>query len=86
MIEEEGVFYSHEDPEWINKSRTLVVSSRGMTAQQRSFMLALFALMPHAKKDYKLEKDGIYLFIQMSEAKLLSFAKHLKQGTLCILR
>ena len=54
MIEEEQVFYSHEDPEWINKSRTLVVSSRGMTAQQRSFMLALFSLMPHGKKDCKL--------------------------------
>lgn len=60
MIEEEGVFYSQEDPEWVNKSRTLVVSSRGMTAQQRSFMLALFALMPHAKKDCKLEKQGKY--------------------------
>ncbi len=54
MIEEEGVFYSQVDPEWVNKSRTLVVSSRGMTAAQRSFMLALFALMPHAKKDCKL--------------------------------
>ena len=58
MIEEEQVFYSHEDPEWINKNRTLVVSSRGMTAPQRSFMLALFSLMPHAKKDCKLEKHG----------------------------
>lgn len=48
------MFYSHEDPEWINKTRTLIVSSKGMTAQQRGFMLSLFALMPHSKKDVKL--------------------------------
>jgi hypothetical protein len=58
MAAEEQVFYSQEDPEWVNKSRTLIVSSRGMTSTQRSFMLSLFALMPHGKKDCKLEKDG----------------------------
>jgi hypothetical protein len=58
MIEEEQVFYSQEDPDWVNKSRTLVVSSRGMTVNQRSLMLSLFALMPHSKKDCKLEKHG----------------------------
>ena len=53
-MEEFQVFQSQEDPEWVNKSRTLIVSSRGMTANQRAMMLALFALMPHAKKDCKL--------------------------------
>ena len=62
MVEEEKVFYSQIDPEWVNKSRTLVVSSRGMTTKQRSFMLTIFALMPHAKKEYKLEKDGTQSF------------------------
>jgi hypothetical protein len=54
MAEEEQVFYSQEDPEWVNKTRTLIVSSRGMTAQQRHFMLSIFGLMPHSKKDCKL--------------------------------
>jgi hypothetical protein len=58
MAEEEQVFYSQEDPEWINKTRTLIVSSRGMTDRQRDFMLSLFDLMPHSKKEVKLEKDG----------------------------
>jgi hypothetical protein len=35
MIEEEQVFYSKPDLDWVNKNRTLVVSSRGMTARQR---------------------------------------------------
>ncbi len=50
MTEEEQVFYSQEDPEWVDKTRTLIVSSRGMTARQRNFMLSIFALMPHSKK------------------------------------
>lgn len=58
MAEDEQVFYSKEDPEWVNKTRTLIVSSKGMTARQRAFMLSIFTLMPHSKKEYKLEKDG----------------------------
>jgi hypothetical protein len=86
MIEEEGVFYSQVDPEWVNKSRTLVVSSRGMTAAQRSFMLALFALMPHAKKDCKLEKHGNTPTMQMSANRLPNSARHSKPGTSCTSR
>lgn len=58
MAEDEQAFVSKEDPEWVNKTRTLIVSSKGMTAKQRNFMLSIFALMPHSKKEYKLEKNG----------------------------
>ena len=36
-----------------------------MTAAQRNFMLSIFALMPHAKKDCKLEKEGTIKIIKM---------------------
>lgn len=50
MAEEEKVFTSQEDPDWVDKTRTLIVSSRGMTASQRQLMLNIFALLPHSKK------------------------------------
>jgi hypothetical protein len=50
MTEVEEAFITKEDPEWIDKTRTLIVSSRGMTGHQRIFMLNLFSLFPHAKK------------------------------------
>lgn len=50
MAEDEQAFKQIEDPEWVNKTRTLVVSSRGVTAVQRQFMLNIFGLLPHAKK------------------------------------
>lgn len=58
MADEEKVFTSQEDPEWVDRTRTLIVSSRGMTASQRQFMLSIFALLPHSKKEYTLEKQG----------------------------
>jgi hypothetical protein len=56
MASEEEVFTSKTDPEWYNRNRVLVVSSRGLTASQRQLMLSVFALLPHGKKDFKLEK------------------------------
>jgi hypothetical protein len=35
MEDEEQLFQSQEDPDWIDKTRTLIVSSRGITASQR---------------------------------------------------
>lgn len=50
MTEVEQAFPVNEDPDWFNKTRTLIVSSRGMTGHQRNFMLNLFSLLPHSKK------------------------------------
>lgn len=58
MTEEENVFVVEKDKDWINKSRTLLVTSRGITPSQRKLILDLFNLLPHTKKEYKLEKEG----------------------------
>lgn len=63
MAEDERAFQSLEDPDWVDKNRTLIVSSRGVTASQRLFMLSIFGLLPHAKKEFKLEKNGIKCFM-----------------------
>ena len=80
-MEEVTVFHSQEDPNWVNKTRTLIVSSRGMTANQRALMLSLFALMPHAKKDCKLEKDSKDTPIQMLRNRSKNFAPNSRQDT-----
>ena len=42
---------------WINKTRTLIVASRGITHQERHLINDLVSLIPNAKKEYKIEKD-----------------------------
>jgi ribosome biogenesis protein BRX1 len=42
---------------WINKTRTLIVSSRGITHQERHLMNDLLSLIPNAKKEFKIEKN-----------------------------
>ena len=48
-METEKLFELKTD--WTNKSRTLIVCSRGATSKHRHLMLDLFNLLPHAKKD-----------------------------------
>lgn len=50
MQQEEGAFTSEKDTDWVNRSRTLVVTSRGITPAQRRLILDVFGLLPHAKK------------------------------------
>jgi hypothetical protein len=35
------------------------VTSRGITPAQRKLILDVFNLLPHSKKEFKLEKEGI---------------------------
>jgi len=44
---------------WINKQRTLVFCSRGISVQGRFLMLDLINLLPHCKKENKIEKVEI---------------------------
>lgn len=42
---------------WINKQRTLVVASRGISHQERYLVNDIMNLLPHAKKECKIEKN-----------------------------
>jgi len=42
---------------WVNKQRTMVVSSRGVSHSERYTMNDLIDLLPHAKKECKIEKN-----------------------------
>jgi ribosome biogenesis protein BRX1 len=45
------------EPRWKNRQRTLVVCSRGVSHQHRHLMNDLLRLLPHSKKESKVEKD-----------------------------
>jgi len=45
------------DGKWLNKQRTLVVASRGISHQERYLVNDFMALLPHAKKECKIEKN-----------------------------
>ncbi len=42
---------------WINKQRTLVVASRGVSHQERYLINDVISLLPHSKKECKIEKN-----------------------------
>jgi ribosome biogenesis protein BRX1 len=42
---------------WINKQRTLVVASRGISHQERYLVNDMISLLPHSKKECKIEKN-----------------------------
>lgn len=48
---------SKSSAQWINKQRTLVVASRGVSHQERHIINDLISLLPHAKKECKIEKN-----------------------------
>ena len=43
---------------WTNKTRTLIIGSRGLDYRSRHFMSDLRTIMPHAKADTKLDKKN----------------------------
>jgi ribosome biogenesis protein BRX1 len=63
----ESEFYKDELPvddseikvnqKWINRQRTLVVASRGISHQERHLVNDIISLLPHAKKEVKIEKN-----------------------------
>ncbi len=42
---------------WINKQRTLVVASRGISHQERYLVNDIISLLPHSKKECKIQKN-----------------------------
>lgn len=47
----ENAFDRAPEGRWVNKKRTLVLSTRGTTERHRHLMLDLINLLPHAKKE-----------------------------------
>lgn len=57
-------------PRYTNRQRVLTLSSRGVTARHRYFLEDLRRLMPHSKKDAKLdEKHNLRAINEMCEVK-----------------
>lgn len=55
---------------YINKQRTLVFSSRGITHRDRHFMGDIRELLPHSKKDVKMDtKDKLFEINEICEMK-----------------
>ena len=52
-------FETKKAENWHNKQRTLLTCSRGILATESQLMKNLSVLLPHSKKDSKLEKDEI---------------------------
>jgi ribosome biogenesis protein BRX1 len=55
--EVEGKQLDKKDQSWINKQRTLVVASRGVSHQERHLVNDVISLLPHSKKECKIEKS-----------------------------
>jgi ribosome biogenesis protein BRX1 len=53
----DGAVQRSPDSRWINKQRTLVVTSRGVSHQERHIVNDIISLLPHAKKEVKIEKN-----------------------------
>ena len=56
-IKEKFVTSNQTNKDWINKTRTLIVASRGVSHQERHLVNDLIALIPNSKKECKIEKD-----------------------------
>lgn len=55
---------------YTNKQKTLVLSSRGITYRYRHLLLDLLALLPHAKKDSKLDtKQKLFVLNEIADMK-----------------
>lgn len=58
---------------YINKQRTLMLCSRGVSHRDRHFMKDLLDLMPHSKKDSKLDtKNSLASINELAEMKACS--------------
>lgn len=76
-VAKEGVRGS-EVPVFRNKEKVLILSSRGITFRFRHLMEDLIALLPHSKKDSKLENS------KQNRAVMLNEAADLKGCSSCI--
>ena len=56
-IKEKVISPSNTNKNWVNKTRTLIVASRGVSHQERHLVNDLINLIPNSKKECKIERD-----------------------------
>ena len=56
-IKEKIITSSNTNKDWVNKTRTLIVASRGVSHQERHLVNDLINLIPNSKKECKIERD-----------------------------
>ena len=56
-IKNKFISSTQTNKDWINKTRTLIVASRGVSHQERHLVNDLIGLIPNAKKECKIEKN-----------------------------
>lgn len=57
-----------DGPKWVNRQRVLLISSRGITFRHRHLLNDLYSLMPHARKEPKLDtKKTLYELNEVAE-------------------
>lgn len=56
-IKEKIITSSNISKDWVNKTRTLIVASRGVSHQERHLVNDLVNLIPNSKKECKIERD-----------------------------
>lgn len=59
-----SIFTVKMESQWKNHQRTLVVCSRGVSHQHRHLLNELISLMPHCKKEAKVDKKDQFRAIQ----------------------
>eukprot|EP00164_Ancoracysta_twista_P010700 GFYU01016237.1.p1 GENE.GFYU01016237.1~~GFYU01016237.1.p1 ORF type:complete len:288 (+),score=88.83 GFYU01016237.1:124-987(+) len=65
---EKGKAADSDAPKWRNKQRVLLLSSRGVGHRHRHLMTDMLGLMPHTKKDSKLDtKDHLNVLNEVCE-------------------
>ena len=57
MITNNNSSIEQKNKNWINKTRVLIVASRGVSHQERHLVNDLISLIPNSKKECKIERD-----------------------------
>ncbi|CAD8144621.1 unnamed protein product [Paramecium pentaurelia] len=52
----DNIFPNQKETRWVNKQRTLIVTSKNISDRIRQLFMDLHELLPHSKKETKLEK------------------------------
>ena len=58
-IDEDAGFEWEKVKDWKNKQRTMIVGSRGIGFREKHLMMDLMSLLPHSKKEAKIDKSNI---------------------------
>ena len=83
-VDEEAGFDWEQVKNWKNKQRTMVVGSRGIGTKEKNIMMDLMSLLPHSKKDAKIEKNDtnerVTEICEMNSCQNLMYFEQRKRG------